>query len=541
MPLEKKDPQKKVAIYCRVSTEEQSQGQYSSLESQEDIIKKFCDFKGWSVYDVYKDTATGAKLKRGELNRLLVDAEDKKFDVVAATKLDRISRSIKDFLNLDSKLNDLEIDIVIESQQIDTTTTMGKMLRNLLLVFAEFEREMISDRIRERNETMLRKGYHLGGLVPLGYKKNSDKRLEINNNEAKIVRKIFDYYLAEPSTQKVAQRLFNEGYNKPLRTTKNGETSGGGRYYKTTINKILRNVLYIGKRKLRDEIIDGKHEAIIEEIIFNKVQDRLDLSKIERYATVVGDNPHTLTGVLECGICGNRLTSSYAKPRGNKFYVYKCTNKIRKTSVGCNAKDLKMLDLDGFVVKIIQQLANDDQFFTAIFKKILHDASREETELQDQVNETRKNITIIKKELTNLTNYIAQGGQSSDSISEKIKNLENQKLMLIQSQDEVKNKLQKISKQVISEDELRDAYKTFLSAYDQVETEKKKRLNQLIFHKIISDWKSGEKDGVLTIKIKADGEIKDKWSELAKIQDFRSKLGNDWYTQEDSNLQPSDS
>lgn len=218
--------QRKVAIYCRVSAIDQGKREYSSLDTQSQLVQQYCSSKGWSVYKVYTDTKTGTTLEREQLGQLLHDAQAHKFDVVAVTKLDRISRSVKDFLELDETFTELGIDIVVTTQNIDTTTPAGKMQRTIMLAFAEFERDMIAERTRERLFDRAQKGYWGGGNVLLGYKV-VDKKLVVLEEEAALVKQIFKYYLEQPSTQKVAKRLNEEGFRTKVRQTKAGKMLGG--------------------------------------------------------------------------------------------------------------------------------------------------------------------------------------------------------------------------------------------------------------------------------------------------------------------------
>jgi site-specific DNA recombinase len=262
---------KKAAIYCRVSTYDQSTGEYSSLSGQEDLLKRYCETQGWEIFDIYKDSVSGSDLEREQLQRLMLDAEDKKFQVLLATKLDRISRSVYDFLNLDNKLRELGIDIVIATQNIDTTTPTGKMQRTILLAFAEFERDMIAERTREKLFLQAQKGYWGGGHTPLGYDV-VDKKLIVNQEESELVKRIFNYYLETPSTNKVAIRLNKEGFRSKQRNYLSGKISGGGKFSKETIKRLLNNVIYLGKIKIQDQEFNGIHEPIIEADLFEKVK-----------------------------------------------------------------------------------------------------------------------------------------------------------------------------------------------------------------------------------------------------------------------------
>ncbi|MFH1525995.1 MAG: recombinase family protein [Bacteroidota bacterium] len=199
------DEKKRAAIYCRVSTFMQGAADYSSLNAQEDQLRAFCKGKDWEVAGVYKDTKSGGTLDRAELNNLLQDAEGEKFDVIVVTKIDRLSRSMIDFKNVTKQFYDLGLDFVSSTQNIDTTTSGGKFMQDIFVAFAEFERNMISERTRESLYQRAKQGHWGGGNAPLGFDV-VNKKLEINATEAELVNKIFDYYVENQSTLEVARR-----------------------------------------------------------------------------------------------------------------------------------------------------------------------------------------------------------------------------------------------------------------------------------------------------------------------------------------------
>ncbi len=312
---------KKAAIYCRVSTYEQSTGEYSSLSGQEDLLKRYCETHDWEIYDIYKDSVSGSDLERVQLQRLLIDAEDKKFNVMLATKLDRISRTMLDFLELDNKLRDLGIDIVIATQSIDTTTPPGKMQRNILLAFAEFERDMIAERTREKLYLQAQKGYWGGGHPPLGYDV-VEKKLIVNPEESELVNRIFNYYLETPSTNKVAIRLNKEGFRPKQRKYLSGKSGGGGKFSKETIKRMLNNKIYVGILRYNDEEFKGIHSPIVEDELFNKVQKKMAESASDKYQTYQPKTELSLLGILKCGYCEHSLTAISAKKGKNKYYKW---------------------------------------------------------------------------------------------------------------------------------------------------------------------------------------------------------------------------
>jgi site-specific DNA recombinase len=389
----KKTEDKKIAaLYCRVSTHEQGRGDYSSLKSQEEALRSYCDFKGWEVYDLYSDTKSGTNFERDEMQRLQRDAEEKKFNVVVSIKLDRISRSVQDFLAFDQKLKELGIDIVITTQDIDTTTPVGYMVRTVMLAFGQFERDVIAERTREKLYYQVQKGFWKGGTVPLGYD-CVDKKLIINEKEADLVRKIFNYYLAEPSTAKVMNRLNSEGYRSKKRTSKNGKISGGGLFTKETIKRLLRSKLYRGIIRFNGEEFKGLHEPIIDEELFDAVQKRLDESIIDRRATYEGSEL-PLLGLMKCGYCGSSMTTTFTtkKGTGKRYYYYKCTRSSHTSKKHCSARDIKADDIELFSQKLISHLASDKEFFKAAVCQMKANNSGEFGNTKQQQKDLTRNL-----------------------------------------------------------------------------------------------------------------------------------------------------
>ena len=541
----KKDyEKKKVAIYCRVSTYEQGQGNFSSLQGQEDLLKEYCKNKGWQVYNVYIDKASGSSLERDEIKKLLADAEEKKFDIVAATKIDRISRSVLDYLDVDKRFTALGIDIVFATQSIDTTTPAGKMQRNIMLAFAEFERDMIAERTREKLFYQAQKGFWGGGHVLLGYD-ILDKKLIINEEEAKLVKKIFKLYLEYPSSAKVSEKLNHEGYRTKIRKIKSGVNKdvvkGGGRFNKDVVKRLLRNKIYIGLITYQGTEFKGLHNAIIHESLFEQVQKRLDESQIDRHLLQQGKTDLTLLGITKCGFCGKNLTSTYTKKSNGKYYYYyKCVTAIKGSKSLCNAKDIGAEDLELFVKNLINQIANDDEMFLQIYKHLKKHSTDDSKELKNSIEELSKNLTKINKEIKDLTEKIVKipDLEKIKSVSEKLIELEQTKSIIEYELLNNRNKLDSFKSIPISKTDLRKILNDFDEIYYNLPIETKRRLNQLLFVEIVSYVKRGSNNGDIVFKIRADGTLKSDFNAIKNPKETSSKLWGGWLREQDSNLQP---
>ena len=456
-----RDNEKKIAaIYCRVSTFEQGQGDFSSLKGQEDLLGEYCKNKKWDVADVYIDRASGSSLEREEIKRLLEDAEEGKFNVLLATKLDRVSRSVLDYLDLDKRLTALDIDIVFSTQNIDTTTPAGKMQRNIMLAFAEFERDMIAERTREKLFYQAQQGFWGGGHTILGYDVEN-KKLVVNQIEAELVRRIFGYYLEERSLGKVAEKLNNAGYRAKERTTKKGEKKGGGLFNKDSINRILRNKIYLGKITYKNEEFKGLHSSIIDEGIFKSVQHALERSRVER-VYLQRESNLLLLGLLKCGNCGSSMTTSFTTRDGERYYYYKCVNKSKSGKDKCSARDLPSQEIDRFIESLIIQIASSDPLFNSVFSQLSHNKKEELVRLKRDRDDLNKNKNKISSEIGNLLKFITRENVGdSKSIKKRLDLLEGQYELVDNELIKIHKEIESLEKSEIKKSDLKNIFNEF--------------------------------------------------------------------------------
>jgi site-specific DNA recombinase len=512
----------KAAIYCRVSTYEQGKGEFSSLDSQENILRQYCEMKRYVVYDVYRDTVSGTTLDRQYLNKLLQDALAGKFTVLVVTKFDRISRNVKDFLDLDDTLGKLGIDIVVTTQNLDTTSSQGKMMRTILVAFAQFERDMIAERTREKLYNQAKSGYWGGGHVLLGYDA-IEKKLVVNRNEADLVRRAFEQYLHSPSTKKVAAWLNEQGYRTKVRTTKSGKTTGGKAFNHQLIHDLLRNKIYIGLIKYQDETFKGLHEPIVEEELFDKVQKRLDESVLDRYATYE-DSPLLLLGLTKCGFCENQLTTFYAQKKKSalRHFYYKCTSISKFGSDKCPSRNLPAHQLENFTTKLLLHTASDDEFFEAVVKQVMGNATESLASKTSQRADLSVNLSSVKKQVNTFVSNLAMMQLKPEEGSEmktKIEGLQKQAKNLEQQLNALDLEIERLDAQQIDKKQLRRVFQEFADIYSEASAEIKRRLLNVMIEEIRCSVKRGEKTGEIVYKLRGDGSIKKDWEEAKKNEE----------------------
>ena len=515
---------KKVAIYCRVSTYNQGQGEYSSLDTQEDLLKHYAKEKGWSVFEVYIDTKTGTTLERVALTKLLDDAKQRKFDILLATKLDRISRSMKDFFEVNEILATHDIDLVLATQNIDTTSSMGRFNRNVLMAFSEFERDMIAERTREKLYSQAQKGYWGGGLVLLGYKV-VDKKLIVVDEEAALVQKIFNDYLQLPSTHKLARKLNDEGYRTKVRITKANITGGGKRFNSKHVQDLLNNKLYIGNVQYKEQVFKGLHQGIVSEELFNAVQDRLTKSRDDRFVTH-DTSELVLLGIIKCGFCEKGLTTSFAKKGEKKYFYYKCTVKTKLGPDQCEERDIAAEQVEGLVEKIIMRLGDNDSFYDAVFKQAESNEDTTLVDLKEKHKQLKENRALVLRDISKITNFItkAPDGFDTTSIYSQLTPLhESQKNIDIQI-DQVEKDIRVIETTTNSKKNLKAVYSKVGELYSRLDKSSQRRIARALLTEIEFKYKKSETIGEIKMGFRGDGEAIEAWQRNNDLDALADKL-----------------
>lgn len=267
------------AIYTRKSHEEGLDQDFNSLDAQRDAALSYIQsqkHEGWKVVNTeYNDGGySGGNINRPALQKLITDIIARKIDIIVVYKIDRLTRSLTDFAKLIDIFDEYNVTFVSVTQSFNTTTSMGRLTLNVLLSFAQFEREITGERIRDKISSSVQKGIWMGGMIPLGYDVQN-RELLINEKEAEIVRYIFTAYLNNPSIFKLLDKLQNKGITNKSWTTQKGRFRQGKAFSRSSIYTLLHNPLYIGKIKHKDGLYEGNHQAIIDVDLWEHVQEQL--------------------------------------------------------------------------------------------------------------------------------------------------------------------------------------------------------------------------------------------------------------------------
>jgi site-specific DNA recombinase len=326
------------AIYTRKSTEHGLELEFNSLDAQRDACEAYIKSQasqGWKALPQhYDDPAySGGNLERPALKKLLADIEARKIDVVVVYKIDRLTRSLADFAKLVEAFDARSISFVAVTQQFNTTTSMGRLTLNVLLSFAQFERELSSERVRDKIAASRRKGKWTGGTVPLGYDAR-DKKLFINKAEAEIVRTIFRRYLDLQSFSKLVADLDRRGIVTKRRNTKVAKYNGAIPFTYGPLAYFLKNRIYLGEMHHGGKWFKGEHDAIVDRATFEKVQQVLTANSQGRKVK------RSESGALLAGKLyddrGNRMSPSFSSKKGvrYRFYISSALLRGRKEAAG---------------------------------------------------------------------------------------------------------------------------------------------------------------------------------------------------------------
>jgi DNA invertase Pin-like site-specific DNA recombinase len=312
------------AIYTRKSSEHNLDLAFTSLDAQREACEAYIKsqaHEGWHLIPGrYDDGAfSGASLDRPAVQRLLADVRAGTIDIVVVYKVDRLTRSLADFAKLIELFDAHNVSFVSVTQSFNTSSSMGRLTLNVLLSFAQFEREVIGERVRDKIAASKRKGIWVGGPVPLGYAA-VDKKIVVIPAEAEAVRTIFARYLELGSVRALAEDIDRRGIRSKPRRLSDGRTIGGGRFGVGALAHLLKNRFYTGEVVYRGNVHRGKHEPVLDSALFLAVQDKLAAQAVARRCRLRG-SPALLTGRI-FDECGNRMSPTHANKGGVRYRYY---------------------------------------------------------------------------------------------------------------------------------------------------------------------------------------------------------------------------
>jgi len=316
---------RRCAIYTRKSTEEGLDQAFNSLDAQREACEAYIKsqaHEGWKLVKAAYDDGgfSGGSMERPAVTRLMADLKQRLIDIVVVYKVDRLTRSLADFAKIVEILDGHGASFVSITQQFNTTTSMGRLTLNVLLSFAQFEREVTGERIRDKIAASKRKGMWMGGTTPFGYDV-IDKKLLVSEAEAETVRSIYRRYIELGCVSALAIYLREKGIVSKIKVSRRGNTHGGQPFGRGALYHLLQNPIYLGKVAHRQEIYAGQHPAIVPQNLWDQVQQGLAANRVERRQPRTTGGPQLLTGRLRDEL-GNLMVPSHVRKANGQRYRY---------------------------------------------------------------------------------------------------------------------------------------------------------------------------------------------------------------------------
>jgi site-specific DNA recombinase len=400
------------AIYTRKSTDEGLNQDFNSLDAQRDAGEAYIRSQageGWTlVPEQYDDGGyTGANMDRPALRRLLADIQAKKVDCVVVYKVDRLSRSIRDFGKIMEILEKHGATFVSVTQQFNTTTSLGRLTLNILLSFAQFEREIISERTRDKQILARKRGKWTGGHLPLGYDLE-DGCLVMNEAEAARVRQIFEWYLEGHSVHGIVAKCADLGWRNKEWATKEGKTFGGHPLRKCHIYTMLANPLYAARIHAGDEMVAATHPPIIDDHTFDLVQQKLKANTRNPGGEHRPKMEALLRGLLYCAACGSPMSPSYSSSKTRRYRYYVCLRTMQRNGDGCATRAVSAPLVEEAVIESVRRFAAKPEVVEAIARAARHRMAEELGKYRDELKAVNIRVRNAKSQLARAKNPDAE-------------------------------------------------------------------------------------------------------------------------------------
>jgi DNA invertase Pin-like site-specific DNA recombinase len=345
------------AIYTRKSTEEGLEQAFNSLDAQREACAAYISsqrHEGWLPSpEIYDDGGfSGGSMDRPALKRLLMDVRSGRINIIVVYKVDRLTRSLADFAKIVEVLDAAGASFVSVTQAFNTTTSMGRLTLNVLLSFAQFEREVTGERIRDKIAASKARGMWMGGNVPLGYEVR-DRKLIVNEHDAQTVRMIFERYLALGSVLALQAELAAKGLRSKARISRNGRAYGAAAFSRGALYLMLKNRIYLGEVSHKGKAYPGEHAAIMDPTVFNQAQALMEKHRRDYDYGANCTDPSLLAGIIWDGV-GRRMTPNHASKGSRRYRYY--VSRIDPTAPPCDAWRVPAGDLEAVIITRLRAL-----------------------------------------------------------------------------------------------------------------------------------------------------------------------------------------
>jgi len=490
-------PLVRCAVYTRKSTEEGLEQEFNSLDAQRESAEAFVrsqTHEGWTCLpDRYDDGGfTGGNMERPALKRLLADIQAGKIDCVVCYKVDRLSRSLLDFARMMETFEKHGVSFVSITQQFNSATSMGRLVLNVLLSFAQFEREIIAERTRDKMAATRRKGKWSGGTPVLGYDLDPrGGRLHVNEEEAERVCIIFALYLEHRALLPVVQELERRGWVSKQWQTRHGRQRAGRPFTKTSLYRLLTNVIYAGKVRYKDEIHDGEQPALIDADTFGRVQallrshgPTLGPPSLHRFTSL-------LKGLLRCVPCDCAMTPAHTTRKGGQRYrYYTCVNAQKRGWDNCPSKSIPAAEIEQVVVEQIQRLGRDPLVLENMLTQVRQEDETRVAEWEGERLGLERDLLRGQSEVRRLLTEVGAG--ASGGVVTRLAELQARLGQIEQRLARLRGQMEALQQERLDEAAATQALSGLVPAWERMTPDEQGRIVRLLVSRVDYDGKQGK-------------------------------------------------
>jgi len=488
------------AVYVRKSHEEGLDMPFNSLDAQQEACLAYIKSQGWGALPTeYSDGGyTGANTDRPGVQRLMQDIESGKVDCVVVHRVDRLSRSLLDFAKLMETFDQRGVAFVSVTQRFDTTSSMGRLTLNILLSFAQFEREIIAERIRDKISAAKKRGQWIGGHPFLGYDiDHPNRKLVVNEEEAKLVRRIFDGFLRTGSCLKLARELNKQGHRTKSWKTAKGKGNGGQPWNKVYVHRVLANPKYIGLIDYKGQNYTGQHTPIIDQGTWDRARAIMDKNARNRAVQTRRKTAALLKGILRCGHCGKAMGATFTNRRGKRYQYYLCNHAEKNGYDTCPVKSVAAGEIEAAVVDQFRGLFRSPDMIAGTYRAMLDQAEVEQQGQRREKDALERRLAELRKMIRSVARATGEG--SAAAMAEELRKLNEECSAAETRLDELAAQVADEQAALPTEREVADALRNIDPLWDELFPAEKERIVRLLVEQVVMDTDS------MTVKLRPVG------------------------------------
>jgi site-specific DNA recombinase len=487
----------RVAAYCRKSVDDAPDQEFTSIDAQRSAIEGYIESQRaerWvALPERYDDGGfTGANLERPGFKHLLADIESGKVDLVAVHRLDRLSRSLLHFLQVMETFDKHAVSFISVTQPLfNTATSAGRLMLNVLMSFASYERELIAERTSAKAIAARKKGLWTGGVPPLGYDA-VEKKLVVNPTEAERVRAIFSLFADLGSLVQAVEEVGSRGWSMRAPPARNGKPATARPFTTTNVKRILTNPVYASKVVLGGKEYAGAHEAIVDQATWHKVQRLIAERRGDRRPWRRSKHEALLRGLVRCGTCGSTMTVRYTQKGDRKYHYYQCVRILKEGAAACPGSQVPAGRLEAEVVAQIRAVGRKPELLDEVVRAMEREQAERRPELEAKSRKLKKERERLEEEQRKLSSAIPNARDAVGAILHHLGELHVDLQKLSGDENAVRDELDALAGDAVDPTALRQAIEEFDAVWEELFPRERARVLGLLLDSVTYDARRGE-------------------------------------------------